>query len=119
MPTADAPNASDAPDAAPEVTTDPPAIAQVTPGMEVQDATGVPVGLVGAVQQPDTEVRPELPAGPAEFFMANGYLLVDRGEQFENNVYVSGDQVDHISGTGDGTLVTLNVSWDELDRAVD
>jgi len=109
MPTADATDATD----------DPPAIAQVSPGMEVQDATGVPVGLVGAVQQPATDVRPELPAGPAELYMATGYLLIDRGEQFENDVYVSGEQVDHISGTGDGTLVTLNVSWDELDRAVD
>jgi hypothetical protein len=51
--------------------------------------------------------------------MATGYLLVDRGEQFENDVYVSGEQVDHVTGTGDGALVTLNVSWAELDRAVD
>ncbi|MEV4538643.1 hypothetical protein AB0J82_33175 [Asanoa sp. NPDC049518] len=102
-----------------EETDDPPAIAQVTPGMEVHDAAGVPVGMVDAVQQPDTEVRPQLPAGPAELYMATGYLLIDRGEQFENDVYVSGAQVDHVSGTGDGALVTLNVSWAELDRAVD
>ena len=97
----------------------PPPIAEVTPGMEVRDATGVPVGKVSAVQPPDTEVRPELPAGPAELYMATGYLLVDRGEQFENDVYVGGEQVDHVNGTGDGALVTLNVTWTELDRAVD
>lgn len=102
-----------------DATDDTPAIALVSPGMEVHDATGVPVGMVSAVQQPDTEVRPELPAGPAELFMATGYLLIDRGEQFENDVYVNGDQVDHVSGTGNGALVTLNVSWAELDRAVD
>jgi hypothetical protein len=102
-----------------DTTDDQPAIAQVSPGMEVHDATGVPIGTVGAVQQPDTDVRPELPAGPAERYMATGYLLVDRGEQFENDVSVSGDQVDHVTGTGDGALVTLNVSWTELDRAVD
>jgi len=98
---------------------DSPAIAQVSPGMEVQDATGVRVGMVDAVQQPDTDVRPQLPAGPAELYMSTGYLLIDRGEQFENDVYVSGEQVDHVTGTGDGALVTLNVSWAELDRAVD
>ncbi|GAA1852790.1 hypothetical protein [Asanoa iriomotensis] len=98
---------------------DTPAIAEVSPGMEVRDATGVPIGAVGAVQQPDTEVRPELPAGPAELYMATGYLLVDGGEQFENDVYVSGEQIDHVTGTGDGALVVLNVSWTELDRAVD
>jgi hypothetical protein len=102
-----------------DVTDEPPPIVQVSPGMEVRDAGGVPVGMVGAVQQPDTDVRPELPAGPAELFMATGYLLVDRGEQFENNVYVRGDQVDHVTGTGNGALVTLNVAWEELDRAVD
>jgi hypothetical protein len=102
-----------------DVTEEPPVIAQVSPGMEVHDATGVPVGMVAAVQQPDTDVRPELPAGPAELYMATGYLLIDRGEQFENDVYVSGEQVDHVTGTGDGALVVLNVSWTELDRAVD
>ncbi|MDG4826259.1 hypothetical protein O7635_30790 [Asanoa sp. WMMD1127] len=102
-----------------DATADQPAIAQVSPGMEVQDAAGVAVGKVGAVQQPDTDVRPELPAGPAELYMSTGYLLVDRGEQFENDVYVSGAQVDHVTGTGDGALVTLNVSWTEVERAVD
>ncbi|GIF76081.1 hypothetical protein [Asanoa siamensis] len=101
------------------ITEEPPAIAQVSPGMEVRDATGVAVGVVGAVQQPGTDIRPELPAGPAELHMATGYLLIDRGEQFENDVYVSGEQIDHVAGTGDGALVTLNASWTELDRAVD
>jgi hypothetical protein len=103
----------------PDAIEDLPVIAQISPGMEVHDATGVPVGTVGAVQQPDTDVRPELPAGPAELFMATGYLLVDRGEQFENDVYVSGEQIDHVTGTGDGALVVLNASWTELDRAID
>ena len=90
-------------------------ITRVNVGMTVVDADGVEVGRVGAVQPPGTEVRPFLPAGPAERAMAAGYVLVDAGERFDNDVYVEGDHVSRV----DGDRVTLSVGWTALERAVD
>jgi len=94
-------------------------IERVTAGMTVLDAAGVELGRVAAVQPPDTDIRPDLPAGPAEFYMDTGYFLIDGGEPLTNDVYVGGHQIRRVAGRGDGAVVTLTVTYDELDRSLD
>ncbi|HWH00713.1 MAG TPA: hypothetical protein VNV66_15670 [Pilimelia sp.] len=83
--------------------------------MDVVDAAGDRVGVVSAVQPPGTDVRPDLPAGVGEPFMATGYLRIDGTGELATDTYVGGEQVASVS-EADG-VVTLAVPWAELTRA--
>ncbi|AGZ43945.1 hypothetical protein [Actinoplanes friuliensis] len=91
-------------------------LTHVNVGMTVVDVDGAEAGAVTAVQQPGTDVRPDLAAGIAERLMGSGYLRVDGTGLLSNDVYASGDQ---ISGTVEGRpgVVNLRVTRDELYRS--
>ena len=88
-------------------------LGRVHDGMAVVDATGEPVGTVTAVQEPGTEVRPDLPAPAAESFMSTGYLRVDTSGVLSADAYVAGSQV----AAADDEVVSLRVGRDSLVRA--
>jgi hypothetical protein len=92
------------------------AITQVRVGMVVVDVAGDDVGTVSAVQQPDTDVRPDLAAGEAENLMGLGYLRVDGTGALATDVYVGGHQVADVSDAAGGGRVTLTVLRDHLHR---
>ncbi len=96
--------------------TEPLPIAQVNTGMTVIDTQGKQIGTVSAVQMPDTDVRPDAPAGMAEHLMATGYLRVSGTGLLASDSYVAGDQLAEVSEV-DGGVVTLTVDHDALYRA--
>ncbi|XVU26691.1 hypothetical protein ACQPZJ_06460 [Actinoplanes sp. CA-054009] len=89
------------------------AIARVTVGMTVVDATGAEVGSVSAVQLPGSGVRPDTVAGVAEHLVTTGYLRIDGTGRLSNDVYAGGDQI----AEGEPEVVTLRVPREELHRA--
>ncbi len=96
--------------------TEPLPIAQVNTGMTVVDTQGKQIGTVSAVQMPDTDVRPDAPAGTAEHLMSTGYLRVAGTGLLASDSYVAGDQVAEVA-EADGGVVTLAVHGDALYRA--
>jgi hypothetical protein len=87
---------------------------QVTVGMSVIDSNGTRAGTVTAVQPPGADMRPDMPAGVAEYLMAAGYIRIDGNGFLANDTYASGDQIAGLSGSGE---VELRVHCDELHRA--
>jgi hypothetical protein len=102
--------------AVPGMPTEPLPIAQVNTGMTVVDTQGKQIGTVSAVQMPDTDVRPDAPAGTAEHLMSTGYLRVAGTGLLASDSYVAGDQVAEVA-EADGGVVTLAVHGDALYRA--
>ena len=91
-------------------------ITRVTIGMTVVDVTGTQAGTVTAVQSPGTDVRPDMPAGIAEHFMAAGYIRIDGTGFLTNDTYAAGDEIAAIDG-GDPGVVELRIPCDGLYRA--
>jgi hypothetical protein len=107
--------------AVPGMPTEPQPIAQVNVGMTVVDVDGERVGVVAAVQQPGTDVRPDLAAGDAENLMGTGYAQVDGTGFRDTDVYVGGHQVAGVTEAADvdgGGVVTLSVPAAELHRVL-
>ncbi len=102
--------------AVPGMPTEPQPIAQVNTGMIVVDTEGQQIGTVSAVQMPDTDVRPDAPAGMAEHLMSTGYLRVAGTGLLASDSYVAGDQLGGVS-EGDGGVVSLSVNSEALYRA--
>ena len=98
----------------PQTPAEPSPFAAVHVGMTVVDRNGDKAGTVAAVQQPGTDVRPDIPVGIAEELMAVGYVRIDGTGELSNDTYAGGDQ---IHGSNEGA-VTLRVGRDELHRAV-
>jgi hypothetical protein len=92
-------------------------IAAVQAGMVVVDANGDSAGTVVAVQQPGTDVRPDVVAGLAEQLMAAGYFRIEGSGALSNDTYAGADQIKG-STPGDPGTVTLSVSWQELFRSL-
>lgn len=92
-------------------------IAQVDTGMTVTDSDGEDVGKVTAVQQPGTDVHPDLPAGLAERLMASGYVRIDGTGLLAHDTYAAGDHVAAVTEGADPGVVTLTVPREELFRS--
>lgn len=102
--------------AGPGEPTDPLPIAQVSPGMSVVDAAGREVGVVSAVQQPGTGIRPDAPVADEDRLLATGYLRIDAAGLGSADVYAGGEEVAGVSAGHPG-VVTLAVRRDALTRA--
>ena len=100
----------------PGMPTEPDPLAQVNDGMTVFDVAGEKVGTVTAVQTPGTDVRPELVAGQAEGYMADGYLRIDTSGVLSADAYVAGEQIADVV-EAEGGVVNLRVGKEQLSRA--
>lgn len=101
----------------PQTPTGPASHATVTAGMTVVDTNGEPAGTVTAVQQPGTDVRPDLAAGLAEELMVTGYVRIDGTGALSNDTYAGNEQIGDVA-PGDPGVVTLNTTRGELYRAL-
>jgi hypothetical protein len=103
----------------PGMPTEPLPIVRVNVGMTVVDAEGEEVGTVAAVQQPGTDVRPDLPAGDAENLMGTGYAEVNGSGHRDTDVYVGGHQIAGVTdepAVDGGGVVALSVAAARLHR---
>jgi hypothetical protein len=90
--------------------------AQVRVGMSVVDSTGTQAGTVTAIQPAGTDVRPDMPAGIAEHYMAAGYLRINGTGFLSNDTYAALDQITAVTDNDSG-VVELGIHCDDLDRA--